>query len=467
MEHTEYFPPVKGFFARLRFGRSMCGQFLRPALALTLVLLGMLLFVTATRAAPLLDAPWEPNVKVNDDVPGSANQTTPALAASKTTNDVFALWQDSRNDDGDIYFAHSPDGGQTWKVSTRVNHDAPGLGQSSPDIALDGSGVLHAVWVDSRAGTEDIYYSRSADNGATWSTEVRLNDVPTGTQKSPAIAALGNKVCVVWEDGRVAYARGIYVDCSTNGGQTWGTDARVNNDDGEFYHYAPDIALGADGRVHIVWYDNRSGNWDIYYTYLSAAGTSNVRLNDGTAGMQSYPAIAASGNTVQVVWADSSSGLVIGDVSTDGGATWGKDKRVSEVNGIMEPDVTFDGQGTAWAIWRVPTTTYRVYADRYGVNGWSADMLVYTSTEFLQSPAIAAGEERVYVAWEHYFETDVDVLLAIWDGREWTGPVQINDEGDALQASPAIAIGSTGRLYAAWADRRDSAYEYALYADTS
>jgi len=467
MEHTKHFPPVKGFFARLRFGRSMCGQFLRPALALTLVLLGMLLFVTATRAAPLLDAPWEPNVKVNDDVPGSANQTTPALAASKTTDDVFALWQDSRNDDGDIYFAHSPDGGQTWKVSTRVNHDAPGLGQSSPDIALDGSGVLHAVWVDSRAGTEDIYYSRSADNGATWSTEVRLNDVLTGTQKSPAIAALGNKVCVVWEDGRVAYARGIYVDCSTNGGQTWGTDARVNHDDGEFYHYAPDIALGADGRVHIVWYDNRSGNWDIYYTYLSAVGTSDVRLNDGTAGMQPYPAIAASGNTVQVVWADSSSGLVIGDVSTDGGVTWGKDQGVSEVNGTMEPDVTFDGQGTAWATWRVPTTTYRVYADWYGVNGWSADMLVYTSTEFLQSPAIAAGEKRVYVAWEHYFETDVDVLLAIWDGREWTGPVQINDEGDALQASPAIAIGSTGRLYAAWADRRDRVYEYALYADTS
>ncbi len=469
MEHTQYFPLVEGFRARLRFGRSMRGQFLWPALALTLALLGMLVFVTATRAAPLLDAPWNPNVQVNDDTPGLANQHAPALAASKTSDDVFALWQDSRNDDGDIYFAHSPDGGQTWKASIRVNHDVPGLTQSAPDIALGGSGILHAVWADSRAGTMDIYYSRSTDNGTTWSNEVRVNDVFTGVQQTPAIAALGNKVCIVWEDGRVAYARNIYADCSTDGGSTWGTDTRVNNDEGAFTHYLPDVALGADGRVHIVWYDNRGGTWDIYYTYLSPAGSANVCLNDATAGMQQYPAIAANGNTVQVVWVDYGSGsaYILGDISTDGGATWGKDQPVSESGNAMEPDVAFDGQGTAWATWRVPTTTYPVYADAYGPNGWSADMLVYDSKEYLLLPAIAAGAKQVYVAWEHYFETDADVLLAIWDGSEWTGPVQINDDGDAWQANPAIAIGSTGQLYAAWGDKRTNAYGYVLYADTS
>lgn len=444
-------------------------QFVRLLLALLVgLVIALFLVVTATQAARLPDAPWNPNVKVNDDAVGIANQGSPALAASKTTSDVFAIWLDWRNDDTDVYFARSLDGGKTWGAGVRVNHDF-GYEQSPPDIAVNAAGVLHAVWADSRAETSDIYYSRSTDGGATWSGEVRVNDVFTGTQQSPAIAALGNKVCVVWEDGRVAYARNVYVDCSTDGGLNWGTDTRVNNDEGAFSHYGPDIALGADGRVHVVWYDNRNDNWDIYYTYLSPVGSVNVRLNDTPAGTQQSPAIAADGNTVHVVWMDYSSGsaYIVGDVSTDGGATWGKDRGISELDDAMEPDVTFDGQGTAWATWRIPTTTYQVYADAYGPNGWARDMLVYDSKEFLQSPAIAAGGRWVYVAWEHYFETDMDVLLAIWDGSDWTGPVQINDEGDALQAYPAIAIGSTGRLYAAWADHRTDLYQFALYADYS
>jgi hypothetical protein len=148
--------------------------------------------VTVAHGAPLLDAPWEPNVKVNDDATGVADQGAPALAASKTTSDVFAVWQDYRNDDADIYFARSVDGGSTWGASVRVNHDAAGYWQFEPDIAIDAAGIVHVVWSDSRAGDDDIYYARSADGGQTWSAEVRVSDVLTGSQYAPAIAVQGN-----------------------------------------------------------------------------------------------------------------------------------------------------------------------------------------------------------------------------------------------------------------------------------
>jgi len=429
--------------------------------------------VSATEAAPVADPPWGPNVKVNDDAVGVADQGLPALAASKTTNDVYAVWVDWRNEDADVYFARSTNGGQTWGASVRVNHDANAW-QYTPDIAVNAAGVLHAVWSDSRAGDDDIYYARSTDGGQTWSAEVRVNDVLTGTQNNPAIAALGSDVCIVWSDGRTTYVGDIYVDCSTDGGLTWGKDTRVNSDAGGYHHYAPDVALGTGSRVHIVWYDDRSGTWDIYYTYLSPTGLVNVRLNNTTAGTQSNPSIAANGDTVHVVWTDSSSGsgYIMGDISTDGGVTWGRqDGQISAVNHADSPNVAINGQGAAWATWRVISGTYRLYADAYDPGkGWSAvDDVITTTTEFLQNPANGAGATRIYAAWEHHFvaDADPDVLLSIWNGAAWSDALQVNDEGDARQAYPALAIGSTGRLYAAWADYRLAAYNAALYTDSS
>ncbi|MFN2283862.1 MAG: sialidase family protein, partial [Anaerolineae bacterium] len=438
----------------LRFGSLLFA--LGTGLVFTLFIV-----VTATNAAPLLDAPWEPNVKVNDEATGVADQGAPALAASKVTSDVFAVWEDWRNDDVDIRFARSADAGVTWGASVRVNHDAGQLWQSEPDIAVNTAGVLHVVWHDARLGDDDVYYARSVDGGQTWSTEVRVNDVYTGSQNAPAIAALGDTLCVVWVDGRVSYNRDVYVDCSSDGGLTWGTDTRVNDDTGSYSHYGPDIALGTGALPHVVWYDNRNANWDIFYTHLSVTGAwlPNVLLNDASSGSQYHPAIAADGNTIHALWTDlsSGSGFVTGEMSTDGGVTWNDDWQISATDQVENPDVTIDGQGTAWATWTVYSdTTYRLYADRYGLDGWTAgDMLITETVDYLYTPAIAAGATRVYVAWQHYFaDSDSDILLAIWDGIAWGDAIQVNDEGDAHQEYPAIDIGSTGTLYAAWADYR-------------
>ncbi len=436
------------------------------------------LFITvqAAQAAPLADAPWNPNVKVNDDSAADADQGWPVLVASKKNDeDVFAAWEDRRNGDTDIYFAYSDDGGKTWGTGVRVNHDTDGYDQWSPDLALDGNGVLHIVWYDLRTADGDIYYSRSTDNGLTWSSEIRINDVPTSTQNSPAIAAFDNTVCVVWVDRRFNSNGDIYADCSTDGGLTWGTDTRVNDDGAvaAFTHETPDIALSS-ARRHVVWCDNRNGNWDIYYAYFGRGGWSaNVRLNDATVGSQFTPAIAANEKTVHVVWMDYYSGYVLGDVSVDDGSTWGKDMRVSNQSDSTDsPDVTFNGQATAWATWRVMSTTYQLHAAYYTPNGWvPADGAVINSSDFLQNPGIGAGNTQVYVVWEHSFfgdmSSETNVYLSRWEGRAWSDPIQINDEGDARQISPAMAIGSTGRLYAAWWDYRLHPYQPALYADRS
>jgi len=143
---------------------------------------------------------WGPNVRVNDDA-GVAAQVEPSIAVDVSGN-AYAVWHDTRNGDYDIYFSYRPAGG-TWGANARVNDDAGTTRQLSPSIAVDSSGNAYAVWQDERNGNYDIYFSyRPA--GGTWGANVRVNDdAGTAAQGEPSIAADGSgNAYAVWEDNR-------------------------------------------------------------------------------------------------------------------------------------------------------------------------------------------------------------------------------------------------------------------------
>ena len=118
---------------------------------------------------PAAAEPWNTNVRVNDTASaGPLERGTPALAATSGLT-LFAVWQDTRNGDADIYSERSVDGGQTWGNIIRVNRDVPGRDQIDPDVAINAASTLHAVWEDS-----GVYYARSIDSGRSWSTATNI-----------------------------------------------------------------------------------------------------------------------------------------------------------------------------------------------------------------------------------------------------------------------------------------------------
>ena len=221
--------------------------------------------VPAPVSAPLADSPWNTNVRVNDTATaGPVPRGNLAMTAISSTGRLYAMWEDERNGDPDIYVSRSTDNGATWRNITRVNHDVPGNDQTQPDVAVNITGTLHAVWLDDRSGVTAIYYANSTD-GLTWSDEVRINDVATATANYPAVAVYGNKVCAAWVDNRNGTYADVFADCSTDGGASWGTDDRVSGDTpGAYNHYDPDIAVDSSGAPHVVW----TSPWDeIYYAH--------------------------------------------------------------------------------------------------------------------------------------------------------------------------------------------------------
>jgi hypothetical protein len=140
-----------------------------------------------------------------------------------------------------LRIVRSIDGGETFRKSSIVTDltpsSIPGLrtGEDLPAAAIDPvDGTLHVVWQDGRSDLGDVLAVRSQD-GRTWSTPIVVNDDPVGgVQFTPAVAALGGQVHVVWYDSRdPSEAANLYTvryATSGNGGRTFGTNLNLTSE---------------------------------------------------------------------------------------------------------------------------------------------------------------------------------------------------------------------------------------------
>ena len=78
---------------------------------------------------------------------------------------------------------------------------SPGGHQRNVSLARDAQGTFFAAWSDTRAGVEQTWFSRSMDEGATWSAAQPL--AAGERQLRPSIAAgAANHVVVAWQELR-------------------------------------------------------------------------------------------------------------------------------------------------------------------------------------------------------------------------------------------------------------------------
>jgi hypothetical protein len=183
-----------------------------------------------------------------------------------------------------------------WQFGPNVAvHPADGSQHLWPDIvALPATGVLCAAWMDDHTGAYKIYSAASADAGATWGSVSRVDDsAGSAMARFVSLAPLADgTLAAVWEDVRaggwnwnVYFARGTW-----DPGQTrflWSAAVRVNTtggstDAGSYMH--PSIAAGPGGRVCVAWTDWREG---IFFQVYSRTSTDNgatwgteVRISD-------------------------------------------------------------------------------------------------------------------------------------------------------------------------------------------
>jgi hypothetical protein len=239
-----------------------------------------------------------------NDKPMIAADTNPA---SPFRDNVYVAWDAASggSTSGGVRFARSTDGGATF--TTRRIDDPKGPGRAIAAVPFVGpNGEVYAAWNDYAANA--IVFNRSFDGGVTWGTPRRVAsktaafqlNVPAefnrGALVYPACdadrssGAHHGRLTCAWMDLTSAGFSDIFVSSSDDMGNTWSaphavTDTLAGVD--RFNHWLSTDAVTGD--VNVSFYDTRNDTTghrfetDVYLARSTDGGATfgpNVRVTD-------------------------------------------------------------------------------------------------------------------------------------------------------------------------------------------
>jgi RHS repeat-associated protein len=204
----------------------------------------------------------------------------------------YAVWQDSRNGNADIYFSKLTQGGSAWSANVKVSDDPGTAAQTAPRIGIDSAGNLTVIWLDARTSPAQLRVSRQTAGSNTWSASTQLTDAAARPSGTPALSERPDgSAWVAWTDTRIANTD-IWASQYTGG--SWTTSTKLSDDPGAFAQSNPTLAYST-AELAQAWRDDRSGNADIraariaYGTGTDHFGYSYDGLERLTAGTTTNP----------------------------------------------------------------------------------------------------------------------------------------------------------------------------------
>ncbi len=378
------------------------------------------------QACPQVTDPQPLNTNAESDggVDGSPQITTDGQGL------WIAVWY-SGNDlggtigiDRDILVARSTDNGATWSDPAPLNTNAASdVGDDKePQLTVDAGGNWLAVWRsdDDLKGTigsdRDILFSRSTDDGVTWTDPAPLNTnaaADEGLDSSPQVSTdrqgLWIAVWYSWDDlgGTIGPDGDILFARSTDNGVTWTDPAplNINAASDSAMDWFPQVTTDGMGHWIAVW---------------SSAGDLGSPIGDDS----------------DILFA----------LSTDDGLTWSAPAPLNndasvDAGGDARPQVAMGGAGHWVAVWdseELPGTDLDIHfalSTDDGVN-WTDPAPLNTNTEsdFLyddSSPQLATDGMGTWVAvWDFemnpFGDSDILFSLSMDDGTTWGVPTPLN-----------------------------------------
>jgi RHS repeat-associated protein len=249
-----------------------------------------------------------PNAKVSDDpgASGGAVQRNPRIAGTAAGIET-AVWVDLRSSQNNIYSSQLPAGGTTWPANKKITDNTAAL-KDFPDVAVDAANTAYAVWQDSRNGNADIFFSTLTNGGAAWAANVKISDDPgTAAQTKPRIGIDGaGNLIAAWLDARTSPVK-VRAARKPAGG-AWSASIDVSPAPANAQSLA--LSVRADGYAWATWSDTRAGasNSDIwgsrYDPYLNTWSLPQ-RLDDATGTTaQLSPTVAFTASETMLSWRD-------------------------------------------------------------------------------------------------------------------------------------------------------------------
>ena len=111
---------------------------------------------------------------------------------------------------------------QTYRNIINLSNVVPFA--ADPRIAISGNNV-YVVWTEAITGgspsaggrNSDIFFSKSTDNGASFTNPVGLTNYKPGIKQEPKIAISGKNLYIIWSDYSLGTAEIFFTKSTDNG----------------------------------------------------------------------------------------------------------------------------------------------------------------------------------------------------------------------------------------------------------
>jgi hypothetical protein len=207
-------------------------------------------------------------------------------------NSVYVVWQDNSTGNDEIYFTRSTDDGQAFGDAINLSKD---IGRSeSPQLIASGNSV-YVVWQDNSTGNDEIYFKGSLKKGVSFRVTKNLSN-DSGKSESPQLIASGNDTYIFWVNDYRNNSEILFKIGST----IFFRNLQNITSPGSFV--SPRLNIQANN-LFAVWESHSGYNKQIVLLPFPFSNRNAVIMSriDGYA---TDPKIASSGSNVYVVWQD-------------------------------------------------------------------------------------------------------------------------------------------------------------------
>ncbi len=243
---------------------------------------------------------WSESQLLPDPEPDHLSQSDPVVTSDSYGN--FFISSTSRkpviNYNRDMLLYRSTDDGETFELFAVA---VPGSGEQGEDKEwifndpVESNPTYDNIFIAWRSfgPSPGIKFRKSADNGATWSSTKNVGDTQGGQGANVCSGTNGN-IYVVWVDA------GVWVDISTDGGETFGFDKQLDsfwqNEHNSFPFICADYSnKQSRGNIYIAYTKGNEGSDDVFFQRSTDGGTTwmdfPILVNDVMTNDQYWPCI--------------------------------------------------------------------------------------------------------------------------------------------------------------------------------
>ena len=366
-----------------------------------------ILLITATVATLLIGASTSAAEIYN------ITQASQPRIASDSANNIHAVFEGyvTGLDNREILYSKSTDGARTWTPPLNISKTS--RVSTVPAIAVEESGAIDVVWRDTTSGElhPDIFFTRSADGGQTWTTALDISHTK-GICSEPAIATgPDGSIHVVWVDTRPQDGRPHIFYSSSTDGKNWSPCVSISPTPG--VSSEPTIVACNDGIVHCAWLDTTSGEErpDIFYVRkINNVWTMPADISN-TPKLSDHPWLACGGKgKVFLCWVDNSQKLNAADIWCAIGKNghFAKPINISDTPGVSsQPIVIADKSGRVAVVWSdtsLKLSKPDIYARVSTDNGDDFSNVLYVTNTpgSSKQPTATLVGTKIIVVWEEF-----------------------------------------------------------------